>query len=163
GLPRATEDAFDGRYRGATLLGRGGMGEVRLCRDARIGRDVALKVMRGPSADPDRFVREAPVQGQLEHPRVGPGDDGGRDPQGSFFFTMKRVRGQSLRQVLDAARAGGVPQRRLVSAIASVCLAVDFAHHRGVVHRDLKPANVMLGDFGEVYVLDWGVAKVLSA
>ncbi len=143
------------RYAGGDVLGVGGMGEVRLVHDERIGRDVAMKVMREGSIDPERFLREARVQGQLEHPSIVPvydlaqGDDG-------LFFTMKRVRGVTLEQ---AARTQS--RRKLLSAFVSVCLAIDFAHHRGVVHRDLKPSNVMVGDFGEVYVLDWGIAKLV--
>src|SRR5205814_1412356 len=82
------------------------------------------------------------------------------------YFTMKRVRGRTLAEVVEALRRGetsteeSTSRRKLLTAFSSVCLAVDFAHRRGVVHRDLKPANVMLGDFGEVYVLDWGLAKI---
>jgi serine/threonine-protein kinase len=160
------------RYRVKTLLGQGGMGEVRLCRDATVGRDVAMKVLnRSAMAEPDgpsRFIREARVQGQLEHPAVVPVYDLGIDAEGSIYFTMKRVRGLTLLQILRGLRKGDpavvarYSRRRLLTAFHSVCLAVDFAHSRGVLHRDLKPANVMLGDFGEVHLLDWGVAKVMG-
>jgi serine/threonine-protein kinase len=164
------DDAFAERYRRRSTLGQGGMGEVLLSRDARIGRDVAMKIVRARAgAPPDqqaRFLREARVQGQLEHPAIVPVYDLGRDPDGRAFFTMKRVNGLTLEQVLDrladgdadaAARFG---RRKLLAAFTQVGMAVDYAHSRGVVHRDLKPANIMLGDFGEVYVLDWGLARV---
>jgi serine/threonine-protein kinase len=161
-----------GRYRQRGVLGRGGMGEVQLCHDRRIGREVAMKVM--PAAPPpppvarQRFVREARVQGQLEHPAIVPVYDIGRSPEGQLFFTMKRVRGTSLDAIIAGLRRGDPAivqqhsRRKLLTAFSQVCLAVDFAHSRGVIHRDLKPANVMLGSFGEVYVLDWGVARAQS-
>ncbi len=170
-------EADVGRYEPRTTLGEGGMGEVLLCRDHRIGREVAMKVVlrehrRLPSRDAtiieERFLREARVQGQLEHPAIVPVYDLGKDALGRTFFTMKRVRGETLELVIQRIARGDKPtiaeytRHKLLAAYARVCLAVDFAHSRGVIHRDLKPANVMLGDFGEVYVLDWGVAKVHS-
>jgi serine/threonine protein kinase len=163
--------AFEHRYEPRSLLGEGGMGEVLLCRDKHVGRDVALKRMKGASTSPEvleRFVREARVQGQLEHPAVVPVHDLGVAPDGRTFFTMKRVRGDTLDAIAqslaknegDAAARFG--RRRLLDAFRTVCLAMDFAHARGVLHRDLKPANVMLGEFGEVHVLDWGLAKIRS-
>jgi serine/threonine protein kinase len=154
------------RYAEMGVLGRGGMGVVKLCRDRRIGRELALKIERDSrSGDGARFVREALVQGQLEHPAIVPVYDVGVDEGGAAYFTMKRVRGLSLADVLENRRsrssvAEAFSQRRLLSALARVCMAVDFAHSSGVVHRDLKPANVMLGDWGEVYVLDWGLARL---
>ena len=157
------------RYEPLEILGEGGMGKVRLCKDRRIGREVALKEMRrGSISGPDRrarFVREARVQGQLEHPSVVPVYDLSLRPDPAFF-TMRRVRGETLERVLERLRTGdrgaaaSYSLHKLLAAFASVCLAVDYAHAHGVVHRDLKPANVMLGGFGEVYVLDWGIAKV---
>lgn len=163
-------DGADGRYDVRRKLGEGGMGEVHLCRDRRIGRDVARKSLRrereGRADLKARFLREARVQGQLEHPAVVPVYDLGVSPDGETFFTMKRIRGQTLEEVLGDL-ADGVPEttarwsrRKLLSAFSQVCLAVDFAHQRGVLHRDLKPGNIMLGDFGEVYVLDWGLARI---
>jgi serine/threonine-protein kinase len=170
-------DAFrgaeaDSRYGVARLLGQGGMGEVYLCADEWIGREVAMKVAHKDQAlQPHlraRFVREALVQGQLEHPSIVPVYDLGTRPDGALFFTMKRVHGRTLAEIVDGLRGGNPDmmraygRRRLLAAMSSVCLTVSYAHSRGVVHRDLKPDNVMLGDFGEVYVLDWGVAKVLE-
>jgi eukaryotic-like serine/threonine-protein kinase len=151
------------------------VGEVTLYTDRFIGRDVALKTLRvsegeSTGASTERFLREARVQGQLEHPSIVPVYECGVRPDGREYFTMKRVRGATLHDVIrggakqddDSERVGPYGRRRLLDAFVRVCLAVDFAHARGIVHRDLKPTNVMLGDFGEVYVLDWGVAKVLA-
>jgi serine/threonine-protein kinase len=164
---------FSERYAFKKTLGAGGMGEVRLCHDDVVGRDVAVKIMLAdPRENPDalqRFVREARVQGQLEHPSVVPVYDLGVIPGGQPFFTMKRVRGVTLEEAINAVTSGDallgkrMTRRRLLSAFSQLCLAIDFAHARGVLHRDLKPANVMLGDHGEVHVLDWGIAKVLGA
>jgi eukaryotic-like serine/threonine-protein kinase len=165
------QHVFATRYTERGLIGRGGMGEVRLVHDSRIGRDVALKIRKpgvGTSGEARaRFIREAKVQGQLEHPAVVPVYDLGAAQDGEFF-TMKRIRGQTLEQVIrKLADEEGQNQtrfgtRKLLALFVQVCNAVAYAHARGIVHRDLKPSNVMLGDFGEVYVLDWGVAKVLG-
>ena len=160
------------RYRSLRLLGAGGMGEVNLCADAWVGRDVAMKMMhRGDSANlhaRTRFLREARVQGQLEHPSIVPVYDLGVARDGAEFFTMKRVKGQTLEEIFlglrgqDPQLSEEYSQRKLLAAMSRACLAVAFAHERGVIHRDLKPSNIMLGDFGEVYVLDWGIAKILK-
>ena len=161
----------DRRYEVRSLLGKGGMGEVHLCHDQLVGRDVALKVVKShglTGSQPGlaaRFLREARIQGQLEHPAIVPVYDLGSTRDGTAYFTMKRVRGMTLGEVLDSLSRGDpdtvatYSRRKLLTAFSSVCLAVDFAHGRGVIHRDLKPSNVMLGDYGEVYVLDWGLAK----
>ncbi len=150
-------------YRLGELLGRGGMGEVLLADDVRIGRQVAVKRMRGahPSAEAiDRFLREAKIQARLDHPAIVPVHELGTDPDGLPFFTMKRLSGTTLAAML-AARTE--TQQRFLRAFVDVCQAIGFAHARGVIHRDLKPANIMLGEYGEVYVLDWGVARVFTA
>jgi serine/threonine-protein kinase len=157
------------RYDLGEVIGVGGMGEVRACHDAYLAREVAMKLVRSdrdPSQLEARFFAEARVQGGLEHPGIVPVYDVGRDADGRAYFTMKRVRGVGLDVVLarlrreepDAMRE--YTMHRLLTAFAQACLTVDFAHSRGVSHRDLKPSNVMLGDHGEVYVLDWGIAKV---
>jgi len=172
--PEVDEElGFERRYDMRELLGEGGMGVVQLQRDRLIGRDIAMKLMHpeiaGRPLARERFLREARLQGRLEHPAVVPVHDLGITPNGKTYFTMKRVRGVALDQILDGNRArsshaiGQVEQRRLLTAFSQICLAVDFAHERGVVHRDLKPANIMLGDFGEAYVLDWGVATDMDA
>jgi eukaryotic-like serine/threonine-protein kinase len=157
------------RYRMGELLGEGGMGQVHLCHDAVFGREVAIKMMLPElESQPSiraRFLREARVQGQLEHPGIVPVHEIGVSPQGATYFTMKRVRGMTLASVIEALASGDTDTearfslRKLLAAFVSVCLAVDFAHGRGVLHRDLKPSNVMLGAYGEVSVLDWGLAK----
>lgn len=160
------------RYKASKILGRGGMGEVLLSRDGTIGRDVAVKrLLAARSGDAEartRFIREAQIQGQLEHPAIVPVYDLSVDSDGTVFFTMKRLRGRTLEEILTGLReerpedVAAFSRHRLLSAFTAVCIAIEFAHTRGVLHRDLKPANIMLGDFGEVYVLDWGLAKVLS-
>jgi serine/threonine protein kinase len=167
--PTDDGETFAARYQMREKLGEGGMGEVHLVLDRRIGREVALKAVHPEHvARADlhaRFVREARVQGQLEHPSIVPVYELslGHEPA---YFTMRRVRGVTLEQVVKAIHSGDADatarfsSRKLLTAFDNVCLAVDFAHAHGVVHRDLKPSNVMLGDFGEVHVLDWGVAKV---
>ncbi|MEZ4372140.1 MAG: protein kinase [Polyangiaceae bacterium] len=164
-----TDEGFEERYELVDVLGEGGMGVVHLCSDHRIGRDVAMKVIRedmGQRASlRARFFREARVQGQLEHPSIVPVYDLGSTGT-TAYFTMKRVNGLTLERILAGIRSGDpemierYSRRRLLTAFSSVCLAVAYAHSRGVVHRDLKPANIMLGDFGEVIVLDWGLAKL---
>ncbi len=161
------------RYVARSVLGEGGMGIVRLGHDPVIGRDIAIKtILKDRDARPDlrtRFLREARVQGRLEHPSIVPVYDMGTDEDGATYFTMRRVHGVTLASVLEKLGAGDPAatekhsRHRLLSAFSSVCLAIDFAHERGVIHRDLKPGNVMIGDYGEVYVLDWGVAKVEHA
>jgi serine/threonine-protein kinase len=150
-----------GRYRIQRRIGKGGMGEVMAARDEQIGREVAIKRMR--AANPSeraigRFLREASIQGRLEHPAIVPVHEIGRDTDGLPFFVMKKLVATSLAKLLEE----GAPRTRLLRAFAEVCLCIEFAHVRGIVHRDLKPDNVMLGDFGEIYVLDWGVAKVIG-
>ena len=143
-------------------LGEGGMGEVLVARDARIGRTIAIKRMRGTGHAADaveRFLREAKIQARLDHPAIVPVHELGEDAEGRPYFTMKRLAGKTLQEVLAA---GGQPRQRHLRVFGDVCKAVAFAHARGVVHRDLKPSNIMIGAYGEVYVLDWGVARVLG-
>jgi len=170
GEPRLPLIADGARYRFGEVLGEGGMGEVLLAHDEHIGRDVAVKRIRTTQPSPEelsRFVREARVQGRLEHPAVVPVHDLAVDRDGRPFFVMTRLTGTTMLELLGKLRAGSeadaaAARRRLLHAFADVCLAVEFAHSRGIIHRDLKPANIMLGDFGEVYVLDWGVARALT-
>jgi serine/threonine-protein kinase len=166
--PLRVPRSFAERYAEGRLLGEGGMGEVHLAHDEVVGRDVAVKTIR-PAIGGDgeaRFLREARVQGQLEHPTVVPVYDVGASEEGRLYFTMKRVRGEPLDAILERVADGDdevaqrFPTRRLLAAFAQLCLAVEYAHSRGVLHRDLKPGNVMLGAFGEVHLLDWGLAKV---
>ncbi|MBK7977473.1 MAG: serine/threonine protein kinase [Deltaproteobacteria bacterium] len=149
------------------MLGVGGMGEVHSVRDELLGREVALKTLRedlASDASRRQFEHEFKLQARLEHPSIVPVYDIGRMPDGRTFFTMKKVRGVTLHEILERVAGGDeaasrvYPRRRLIEAVARATLAIDYAHVLGVVHRDLKPGNLMLGDFGEVYVLDWGIA-----
>ena len=145
------------------VIGRGGMGEVVLARDRRIGRDVALKRLRAEHPTPDlveRFLREAKIQARLDHPSIAPVHELGFDSQGLPYFTMKRVAGTTLAELIESR---STQPQRFLRALVDVCHAIELAHSRGYVHRDLKPQNIMLGDYGEVYVLDWGVARVLGS
>jgi serine/threonine-protein kinase len=151
-----------GTYVFGEVLGRGGMGEVVLAHDRRIGRDVAVKRLTSGAPTQDevaRFLREARIQARLDHPSIVPVYELGREPSGRPYFTMKRLSGTTLADVLVQRSA---TRQRLLRAFVEVCRAVDFAHARGVVHRDLKPGNIVLGEYGEVYVLDWGAARVAT-
>ncbi|HEX6898368.1 MAG TPA: serine/threonine-protein kinase [Thermoanaerobaculia bacterium] len=139
-------------------LGRGGMGAVYLALDRKLDREVALKVVQLPEGSQesvDRLLREAKVLARLEHPGIVPVHDAGLLPDGRAYYAMKRVRGRRLD---DYAREASLTDR--LRAFERICEAVAFAHAHGVIHRDLKPENVMVGAFGEVLVMDWGVAKV---
>lgn len=147
------------------------MASVVRALDMKLGRELALKVThrprnRMPRELLARFVEEAQITAQLEHPNVVPMHDLGVDPEGRVYFSMKLVRGQSLETILQKRRAGDRSTlnefglRRLLDVFLQVCQAIEYAHARGVIHRDLKPANIMVGDFGEVLVMDWGVAKL---
>ncbi|MBA2542672.1 MAG: serine/threonine protein kinase, partial [Deltaproteobacteria bacterium] len=164
--PDETRADISVRYKLGAVLGQGGMGEVLLATDDAIGREVAVKRIRtaSPSAEElSRFVREARVQGRLEHPAIVPVHDLVYDGTGKPFFVMKRLAGTDMHERLKKLRAGQIKdeaseRRKLLRAFVDVCNATHFAHEKRIIHRDLKPANVMLGEYGEVYVLDWGVA-----
>src|SRR5262245_9079395 len=155
------------RYRFEACLARGGMGEVWRGCDTVLAREVALKVLREPVfADGGaraRFEEEARHVGQLEHPSIVPVYDLGELPDGRPFFVMKLVHGQTLAELLASRATPAEDLWRWVGVFEQVCVAVACAHARGLIHRDLKPSNVMLGEFGEVLVLDWGIAKALAA
>jgi serine/threonine-protein kinase len=163
------------RYLDVGLLGVGGMGEVRQVLDPALNRTIALKVLHPrlgkARSHEDRFIAEAQVTAQLEHPGIVPVYASGRMPDGRPYFTMKEVRGRTLAEVITEVHGASTPDewrpaesgwtfRRLVEAFHRICEAVAYAHARGVLHRDLKPSNVMVGDFGEVLVMDWGLARV---
>jgi serine/threonine-protein kinase len=146
-------------------IGRGGMGAVLKGRDADLGRDVAVKVLlethRGRTELVHRFVEEAQIAGQLQHPGVTPVYELGAFPDQRPYFSMKLVKGQTLAALLAARKEPAEDLVRFVGVFAQVCQTLAYAHARGVIHRDLKPSNVMVGAFGEVQVMDWGLAKVL--
>jgi serine/threonine protein kinase len=147
------------RYILVQPIGQGGMGTVYLARDTVLDRLVALKVLHAGGVAPgaaDRLGAEARILARLEHPGIVPVHDAGVLPDGRVFYAMKYVQGERL---ADRVRAG-VPQDGLLRLFERVCEAVAFAHANGVIHRDLKPENIMVGPFGEVLVMDWGVAKV---
>ena len=155
------------RYEAVRVLGAGSVGEVVLHRDLDIGRPVAVKRLRadeGVDAQ-HRFAREVRTIGQLEHPNIVPIHDVGVDADGKYFFVMKYVRGETLEDVirkLGETRPGGQDRMTIearVRLFLGILQAVEYAHAHGVIHRDVKPANVMVGPFGEVMLMDWGIAK----
>jgi len=150
------------KYELVEPLGHGGMGSVYLARDRALDRLVALKVVGTFAASPDaidRLVREAKVLARLEHPGIVPVHDVSGLPDGRAFYTMKLVRGRRLDEYVNDETTAAERLRIL----EHLCDAVAFAHANGVIHRDLKPANVMVGPFGEVLVMDWGVARLTAA
>jgi serine/threonine protein kinase/Flp pilus assembly protein TadD len=153
------------RYRLSGEIARGGMGAVLRGRDVDLGRDLAVKVLLPTHQDdPDvvqRFIEEAQIGGQLQHPGVVPVYDIGRFGDRPFF-TMKLVKGQTLRALLGERADPAADRPRLLGIALQVAQTLAYAHAKGVIHRDLKPANVMVGAFGEVQVMDWGLAKVLA-
>ena len=169
-VPREAPPAPRTRYVFDTCLARGGMGEVWLAKDMRLNREVAIKLVRAERAKESRVVnaviQEARLTARLEHPNIVPVHDLGVTEDGRFFYTMKRVHGQSLSHILRAKAKGNArvideySLPRLLSILRQVCLAVAYVHSEGVLHRDLKPSNVMIGDYGEVILIDWGLARL---
>jgi len=161
--------AIDCSYVNRGEIARGNMGAIIRAFDRDLERDLAIKVMLKQNSTPEqrmRFLAEAQITGKLEHPGIVPIHSLGTDTHGNPVFAMKLIRGITLDEVLEELyrKKRGIlrawPLPRLVAALISVCHAVSFAHSKGVIHRDIKPANIMLGDFGEVLVMDWGLAKV---
>ena len=149
-------DFAGSRYEPLSVLGRGGIGTVYLARDTVLDREVAIKVLDslpGDRTPPAHLQQEARILARLEHPGIVPVHDFGHLADGRLFYAMKRVRGERL----DRWSAGAGRHARL-AVFLRMCDAVAFAHAHGVIHRDLKPENVMVGEYGEVLVLDWGVA-----
>ena len=164
-------DRFERRYVLGEELGRGGAGRVLTASDRLLGRTVAIKILHDVEASAPkllRFLSEAQTTGQLEHPNVVPVHDMGLMPNGAPYFAMKHVRGRSLKDLIETlrrepergARDGTLSRYKLLQIFTQVCMGVEYAHSEGVLHRDLKPDNVMVGDFGEVFVMDWGIAKL---
>ncbi len=148
------------RYALQEPVGQGGMGTVYRAFDRALGRDVAIKVLRGDVADAEaavRLEREARILARLEHPGIVPVHDVGVLADGRVFYVMKLVRGRRLQEF-----ARGASRSDVLRVVLRVCETVGFAHAHGVVHRDLKPSNIMVGAFGEVLVLDWGIARVVG-
>lgn len=166
-----------GRYEIQGVVARGGMGVIYAVQDHELKRQIAMKVIGSnlSGAEPislealppswvDRFVEEAQITAQLDHPNIVPVHEIGVDVQGRIYFTMKLVKGRALNEVFALARSQseGWNLARAVGVLLRACEAVAHAHDRGVVHRDLKPQNIMVARLGEVYVMDWGLAKLAS-
>jgi serine/threonine-protein kinase len=174
-LPRLSGEQLvhDGRvrYEVKRVLGAGGMGEVALAEDQDIGRPVAVKYLTAPQDGSlvARFVEEIHTVGSLEHPNIVPIHDVGVDDQGRYFFVMKHIEGETLEEIIEKLAAGNPEYHAKytytarIELFVSLLRALQFAHSRGFVHRDIKPANVMVGKFGEVVLMDWGVAKAVKA
>ena len=165
------------RYTVLGELAQGGMGKILRAWDEELSREVAMKVVpreAAPGSSEEeradherrlaRFIDEARITGQLDHPGIVPVYELGLDEGGGVFFTMPLVRGQDLKNVFARVHRGdeGWTLQRAVDVMHTVCLTVAFAHQKGVVHRDLKPENIMVGPFGEAYVMDWGLALLLG-
>lgn len=180
-LPRVERD-FDGslhvmhdgaeRYRFVARIGAGGMGEVERVEDRDIGREVAVKRLLPGAATAEglaRFVEEVRIVGALEHPNVVPVHDVGIDADGRYFFVMKYVEGDTLETVIEKLLANDPETTakysiaRRVEVFMELLKALEYAHARGVIHRDIKPANVIVGKYGEVYLMDWGISRRVTA
>jgi serine/threonine-protein kinase len=166
-LPRAPIDTMQaGRYRLEQFIARGGMGEIWEAHDPEFRRRLAIKILKEEYKDnPDmvaRFLEEAHVTGQLQHPGVPPAHEIGRLPDGRPFLAMKLIEGRTLADLLAERKnpSDGLP--RFLTIFEQICQTVAYAHSRRIIHRDLKPLNVMVGAFGEVQVMDWGLAKTLA-
>jgi serine/threonine protein kinase len=172
-------EAAPARYKIADEVARGGQGVIYRVWDGDLRRHLAMKVVLGKGTDGEaatpqspavnsrslgRFLEEAQVTSQLDHPGIVPVHELGLDSSGQLYFTMKLVKGRSLSEVFELVRKAedGWSTTRVLGVLQKVCDAMAYAHAKGVIHRDLKPANVMVGRFGEVYVMDWGLAKVLG-
>jgi serine/threonine-protein kinase len=165
------------RYRTVRLHARGGLGEVHVAEDAELHRPVALKrILPDQADDPDsrrRFLREAEITARLQHPAIVPVYGLAADEHGQPGYAMRFIEGESLDEAIGRFHAGSrfahadkfqsLPIRQLLAHFVAVCQAVAYAHSKGIIHRDLKPANIMLGPFGETYLVDWGVARILDS
>ena len=156
------------RFENHGEIARGGMASIRKVRDIDLRRMVAMKVLMVPEGGDEEtyfrvFAEEAQITGQLDHPNIVPVHEMGQDETGTRFFNMKLVRGKTLAEILQEADYSADNPDKLLPAVEifrKICDALAFAHSRGVIHRDLKPENVMAGSFGQVYLMDWGVAKI---
>jgi len=161
------------RYSDFQPLAKGGAAELRSCLDNNLGRTVVIKTIHPHLASNEymkaRFLREARVTSQLQHPNTVPVYEIGHDIQGRLYFTMKKVEGETIREILENQIAGDQAAiqtynlDRMLGLMIQVCNALAYAHAHGVVHRDVKPENILIGSFGEVMLLDWGVAKVWAS
>ena len=162
-IPAAVQLRDPKRYHVLGEHGRGGLGRVSRAHDTELGRDIAIKelIARGHLGEV-RFLREALITARLEHPGIVPVYEAGRWADGTPFYAMKLVAGRSLRELI--AERPTVDERiGLLHHVIAVADAIAYAHGRNIIHRDLKPSNVIVGDFGETVVIDWGLAKDLTA
>ena len=159
------------RYSIGDEIARGGMGQVVSAIDRNLNRSVAIKFLLGEQQNlawQSRFIQEAQVTGQLQHPSIIPVYDLGLDAEGKLYFSMKKVEGVTLQSVFKGLRSedpntmARFTRSKLLQTFQMVCLSVAYAHSRSVIHRDIKPSNIMIGEFGEVFLVDWGLAKVLK-
>jgi serine/threonine-protein kinase len=165
-LRDGSHSPLDERYEFVDEIGGGGMGVVFRVRDRKLQRELAIKVLRekyeGRREFEERFRREAQICGQLQHPNIVPVHELDQLADGRLFFTMKLVQGRTLASLLKERKEPAQDRERFLAVFEQVAQALAYAHSRGIMHRDLKPANVMLGAFGEVQVMDWGLAKVVG-
>lgn len=178
--PQETDDILPTAWKSGSLkydelkpLAEGGTARLYTVFDKNLGRNVAYKTLHTDLRESDietkRFLREARVTANIQHPGTLPVYELGRDREGQLFFTMKKVDGQDLRKILLDLKheipevVDKFPMPRLLDILIQVCQTIAYAHEMGVIHRDLKPANIIVGKFGEVYVLDWGLAKIKGA
>jgi len=157
----------DSRYQLQGEIARGGMGAILKGRDTDLGRDLAIKVLldvhKNKPEVVQRFIEEAQIGGQLQHPGIAPIYELGQFSDKRPFFAMKLVKGETLAKLLSSRAEPAIDRARFLGIFQQICQTMAYAHSRGVIHRDLKPANIMVGTFGEVQVMDWGLAKVLAA
>ena len=161
-----------GRYQVGTEIAKGGMGAVLRAKDFNTHRSVAMKVMLPLTGANEenvaRFIEEAQITAQLEHPGIVPVYELAVDADDNVYYTMKLVRGVTLKEVIaklrgrDSETIQAYTLNRLLNAFIKVCETMAYAHAKGVIHRDLKPENIMIGAFGEVMIMDWGIAKVIG-
>lgn len=153
------------RYAYFKTIARGGKSIIQSCKDMHLGRVICYKTLRPEFAEDkieqQRFLREARVSAMLQHPNTVPTYEVGRTPKGHYYFTMKLVHGYTLRELLDFRDRYDL--KRLIDVIIQIAFALEYAHSHRVAHRDIKPENILVGPFGEVLLLDWGLAKVWDA
>ena len=164
------------RYRSMGKLGEGGMATVWKMKDTQLLRTVALKQLHqqksGSTYEHENFIVGRQITAQLQHPGIVPIHDLQIDEDGGIYFTMREIQGQTLEDIIQSVHRVSTTQwettytgwnlRRLIGALESICQTVAYAHVRGVIHQDLKPTNIMVGDYGEILVVDWGIARVRS-
>jgi len=158
------------RYAYFKTIARGGTCIIQSCKDFYFNRVICYKTLKAEFAEDkyaqQRLLREARVTASLQHPNTVPVYDLGKDKKGHYYFTMKLVQGLTLREILEEVRNRDeralekYPLGYLIEVLIQICNAIDYAHRHGVIHRDIKPSNILIGPFGEVLVLDWGLAKV---